>query len=322
MDDFVSNNSNVITFDGVLHAYGSFLSNGTLYVKAKTDSFTLPLNRLNVKVKEKFLLHIDQHAFAWIGWKNVSEPLPIRLLTKNLKDRVLSSYKCKRYILSPVMIFGVSYFPRYGHVMFNSHGNLVDTIWNSNFLDKNINRSVLLYAALDNDSNANKYSFYLQMKMFQQVFSALSSEKKIRSYHALLRLSYQSKICFRDLTVGLTAGLDHYNASVSTSQWLKYGQHVLKLLGFSKKDSEPFSTSNECTVTIVSRKQNRRITNENELADAIKHEEGLELCKVQIVQFENYNLATQLRYIRNTTVLIGMDGSGRRLCDDAPRSFE
>jgi hypothetical protein len=108
----------------------------------------------------------------------------------------------------------------------------------------------------------------------------------------------------------LKAGLDHYNFSVPASKWSEYSQYLSQALDVPAKYLPIFSTRDECVVSIISRVSNRRILNEVELSKFIKSDNDTKHCQVQIVPFESYDISTQLRFIRNTTILFGIDGSG------------
>jgi hypothetical protein len=206
---------------------------------------------------------------------------------------------------SAVIFFGLLAFPMYGHVMFNGHSNLVDTIHRSALQVGGLQ----LYAALDNPStmiSPDEMDERIKLGALHEPFSRLTRDNIVHSYHALLSESFNKTICFRDdMVVGLSGGLDHYNVNVPGTAWAEYGRFMTGLMGLPESYLSTTSDPN-CVVTIISRNKNRRILNEIQLEDASRKLN----CTAQIVDFERCTFTEQLAYMRNSTILVGIDGSG------------
>lgn len=285
----------VIVIDGVLHGTKAVLSNGKLIVPSSQ------LAQIGKNTVNSVAIHLESHAINWPGWKQISGPLHVLLESSN------SSFPrpCDEVIAIPSFFFGAVAYPMYGHVMFNCHSNLMHTI--SKFRKKAYGE-VLLFGSLDfnpqHHKTVNQPGEYLKLlPVFEKPFGDLALDKRVHSFDWIQLQSRERNICFEDVTVGLTDEWDHYNLSTLSSSWQSYAADSRRLANITEL---PQASKQHCIATLIYRPV-RKILNLEVLSAIVSQEFD---CVANIVSFDGMSHRDQILVASNSTLLIGMDGTG------------
>ncbi len=214
---------------------------------------------------------------------------------------------CDINITRSSLIVKLVYWPKYGHTLFNVISNIYQTL---NEMKVEFGH-IRLYAAVD-DKNALKNSNQqiLDLGHYASIFKALSNEP-VYNYHALIKSSLSRTICFTNLiALGVSKRLDHYTPRIPLENWQRFSKWILNVfhLSTTARNSDASLVEKQIVLTMIERSQ-RKIINLAQLKTIAEKTYGHAIV-VQIIDLADIPFSDQLRFMRNTTILLGIDGTG------------
>lgn len=151
------------------------------------------------------------------------------------------------------------------------------------------------------------------------LFQSLNQFQNLPSHYkfmielfSTLAVDYTLKdsICFKELNVGPSS---HQCGGPGSSQITSH--EIYQFSNFLKRRIKPFlkhkeslNSSSTNQITILSRRTNRKILNENELKEELKQE--FPFLQVELVTLEDFSFPQQTEILQKTSILIGIHGSG------------
>ena len=135
-------------------------------------------------------------------------------------------------------------------------------------------------------------------KYWNELIKLIAGKKNIMPLNRAL-LKEKRNICFKELYFG-TMQHAHNMPHTGSEHIPKYVNYIWKQLKIS-----PFKKFKEHRVGIISRKNRRRILNEDELVSVIKP-----LAEVDLLTFEKMTVKEQIEAMQQYTVLVGVNGAG------------
>ncbi len=141
-------------------------------------------------------------------------------------------------------------------------------------------------------------AFNDKAKYWNEIIRLLAGKRNIMPLNRAL-LKEKRNLCFKELYLG-TMQHAHNMAQTSTEHIPKYVYYIWKQLKIS-----PFKTFKEHRVGIISRKNRRRILNEDELVSVVKP-----FAEVDLLTFEKMTVKEQIQSMQKYTVLVGVNGAG------------
>lgn len=311
--------SNDHFIDGWVRLRDAIVHNGEVHVVAERMKGVPLKNRTGTFVASRVNVHAEVHRPNHVGFKNVPGPIPINFRSES--SHLLLKAKCAENIVEPSFFFGLVAYPFYGHILLNVHSNLMHTIKSQGHQFG----KVRIYGAKDckhphaNSKDAESETFVLS-GFYYQLFGMLSINHTVGSWPFLLKQSVLPDLnatksfilprtfCFAELTIGMTSEWDHYNYSTSASSWHDYriALDEIMILNNVPHLSQKLSRHTGCNATLISRFA-RSIVNEQAVAKILQNEFR---CNTTIVRLEKLHFLEQVRLMRQTTLLLGMDGTG------------
>lgn len=307
--------------DGWIHLRDAVIYGGEVFVADELHKGILLRNRSGSIVVSRVNVHSEVHTPFRVGFNNVPGPIAVNFCSS--KSLSMMKAECTDRILEPSFFFGLVAYPFYGHLLFNVHSNLMHTIKSQ----RHQFGRVRIYGAKDGKNphllSLDKETELLQLSRFYPImFGMLSVNQSVYSWpfvlqQSLHRTSGGGKLltahkprtfCFDEVTLGMTSEWDHYNYSTSASSWRQYRSAVEEFASLCNLSTGNSGTknSNSCSATIISR-DSRSIVNEQAVANVLQSEFG---CITTVVRLEKLHFLEQIRLMRQTTLLIGMDGTG------------
>eukprot|EP01041_Mallomonas_annulata_P009863 gene9863-20513_t len=217
-----------------------------------------------------------------------------------------------------VLAFGIRGYPLHGHIIYNTFTNIIGRLFELNIQPGN----VLLYASKDTRpiprSRVNLDAIKSRQKkgnsdilnlpqQYTETFGKLAKDRKVHSWNNLVLKSFEHPICFRNLSMGHSLTLDLYSHA-PFSIFQKLSKTILDLF---EVQSFPVNktNSNECNVVLISRRDSRKIVNEDDLIKVAQT--TFPECSFSKVIFETMTFKEQIYHMQHkTNILIGLDGTG------------
>ena len=256
-----------------------------------------------ISVFAEFTVHISP------GQPNWGSKLPVVFIQViPIISKITSVCKRENTIRDHVHVFGLRGFPLYGHVLFNSFSSVIGTMWD---MGLQVAHSKL-YATLDQRqsidtiiTNQNKYD-HLDAGVYTTLFQNITKDGILHNWLYLVKKSFETPICIQSISIGQTGTLDLYNYSTPANTWQRFSKFLLSILHVPQ---HALNHNNICTVKIISRKNNRKILNEDELI--IIGQNKLPYCRFEKIDFEIMSFNKQAWIMQHeTTILLGLDGTG------------
>ncbi|KAK9811144.1 hypothetical protein WJX73_006422 [Symbiochloris irregularis] len=234
--------------------------------------------------------------------------LPVRYTDKK------SSCFCDRVEDDPALFIAPYMMGHYGHTMFDGIATAYAAIMEAQMSMANLTfyMDFLPGPAIKEIIASTDDQGRMNLGMWGEVFGAFSSHP-IFNLRTLLEQSSHQVICFKQLVMGQSMTIDHIRTGEKWFNWT-----MLRDMGDVLHQHLPGGEGlqdSDCTyrITVVDRQGARQIVNVGELSDALKqvlHDEGVQHSCVVLAAMEDTSIGQQVHLMRQTRILVGVDGSG------------
>lgn len=225
-----------------------------------------------------------------------------------------------RIEVGPALIGEATGFHQHSHILFDITSNIYGL-----FVDNRVpfdNNTIFLHRNLPHHLdrrhservNGDGTSEMLPPDSSDFFFSMLTP--RLRSYAHLVQSSASEPVLFKNLFLGIPKVLDQYHnvptvaeAEKKHPRWQGFLRFLMKNVEVDAGEIEPVLGPETPRVVVIRRVKKRLILNDEELARmaAAFLPAG---SRVTLMCFDNMSLADQIRVVRNTDVLFGVEGTG------------